>query len=587
MPVASSRGRASRAAATLLTALALGACGSEPVAPTETGNSASAGPIENVAELTGARFSYGATGACTRLTGDGAQYLLVPQFASGGGNEGPRKTSYFIGNENPTTTTVSLEGASARLVGGWTAAPGGPRRSWQQRFDGWLRAREHELAPQAAEVGRELRAERAVAGARIEAAATFPALRTFKTLNNIDGTSFSTVTAALRYVGQNIVIYQDTAAPANGFSDSELQSFGNLFDQTLYPIDTAAFGPPSDIDANGKVIVLMTPKVNALVSAASCTQDQSFVTGYFFGFDLGSRDSTRSNRGEVFYTFTPDPTGRYSCAHSVQDVERIVPATFIHELQHMISFGAHVLRRGGADEEVWLNEGLSIVAEELGSLHYEAKYPPGTCGPGIRTDCSQLFPDSSQGYIVGNLTYAFGYLADAPDTSITTFESTGTLAERGGVWLFLRWLGDHKGDAVFRALEETKLTGITNVTAAAGEPFPGLFADFGISTYTDSLPGLPRDAVPVRWRFVSRNLRQLYARLAAIHVVGPDYPVQPKPLAAAGGEQGAMVQGTMDWYILTTPAGATPVPLHLVRSDHRALPSSLVPQIGVFRLPTP
>ena len=580
MPVASSRGRASRAAAILLATLALGACGPDPVAPVLTCDAAATGSVLNLQELTGSRLSFGG-GECAKLGAGGATYLLVPQFASGGGSQGPRKTSYFIGNEDPAPA-ASLAGASAQLVGGWTAALDGPRPPWQQRFDGWLRAREHDLAPAAAEVGRALRAERATAGARVEAAVTFPALRTFKTLTNIDGTNFSTVTASLRYVGQNIVIYQDTAAPANGFTDTELQSFGNLFDQTLYPIDTAAFGSPSDIDANGKVIVLMTPKVNALVSATTCSQDQSFVTGYFFGFDLGSRDSTRSNRGEVFYTFTPDPTGRYSCAHSVADVERIVPATFIHELQHMISFGSHVLQRGGADEEVWLNEGLSIIAEELGSLHYENKYPPGTCGPGIRTDCTQLLPDSSQGYMQNNLVYAFTYLADAPDTSITSFESTGTLAERGGAWLFLRWLGDHKGAAVYRALEETKLTGIANVTGAAGEPFPGLFADFGISTYTDSLPGLPRDAVPARWRFLSRNLRQLYARLAEIHVVGPAYPVQPKPLAPTGGMQGAM-----DWYLLTTPAGATTVPLHLVRSDRRALSSSLVPQIGVFRLPTP
>src|SRR2546427_8348057 len=45
-------------------------------------------------------------------------------------------------------------------------------------------------------------------------------------------------------------------------------------------------------------------------------------------------------------------------------------STFIHEFQHMISFGQHYLGRAGAPEVLWLNEGLSHYAEEMGGRKY-------------------------------------------------------------------------------------------------------------------------------------------------------------------------------------------------------------------------
>ena len=132
-------------------------------------------------------------------------------------------------------------------------------------------------------------------------------------------------------------------------------------------LGVAAFGSVSDIDESGKIIVLMSQRINALVAKDEC--QQGIITGYFYGFDLSST-STNSNRGEVFYALVPDPQGAHSCSVSVASVQRIVPATFIHELQHMISYNQHVLTRGGAQERVWLNEGLSLIAEEIGS-----KYP--------------------------------------------------------------------------------------------------------------------------------------------------------------------------------------------------------------------
>src|SRR5207245_622782 len=115
---------------------------------------------------------------------------------------------------------------------------------------------------------------------------------------------------------------------------------------------------------NGVVLVLMTGKVNSLV-AAPCTT--GYVAGYFYGGDLLA-GYAGGNSAEIFYSMTPDPNATLSCAHTAAGVKHTVPGTFIHEFQHMISWGHHVTPSGtGLPEELWLNEGLSHYAEELGA----------------------------------------------------------------------------------------------------------------------------------------------------------------------------------------------------------------------------
>ena len=543
----------------------------EPIGVAEACDLASADTPVQLQELRGARVSFEDGGTCASLTGGGARYLVVPQFATQ--FREPTSTEYFVGNSE-------VDGTTARLAS-WLGPNAARRGSAQARLDARLRQLEGEYSADAALVGRQLRerpASFSIQGADGPTMSQFAATRTFKTLGNVSGTSFRTVTATLKYTGTHIAVYVDNESPS-GFTDADIARLGSLFDQRLYPLGAGAFGDPSDIDANGKVIVLMSPRVNALVNASEC-RDDGFITGYFFGFDLASRDTSRANRGEVFYTLVPDPQGTFSCAHALADVEDIVPATFIHELQHMISYNEHVIKRGGEEEDTWLNEGLSLIAEETASRYYEAQYPP----PNGRQTPDQLFPDSSQGFITNNLIYAYDYLLQSPSVSVTTFESSGTLEERGAAFLFLRWLLDQKGEALARSLVQSNLTGIQNVSAKAGEPFENLFGDFSVAVWTDSLPGIAREAVPARYRFTSRNLRRLFARLHSIGAVGPfAFPIVPAELPTQGGLTGAMVPGTMSHYIVES--GTAAVPLHLVRSDQRELDPDLSPQVSVFRLP--
>lgn len=528
-----------------------------------------------------------ATVACTAgvgitLQGGGASYLVVPQFATGSAPNTP--TPYSIGlASGASATLVAVDGPSLEITpalsGSGSFRPPTRLDARQRALDALLM---NEARRQAERGGRESR--RLSPSTRMRAATVPPlnSLQQFQVLSSESPIRFTRVGARLSYVGTNVLIYIDTLAPANGFTTDQLTAFGQLFDQTLYPLDTATFGPPTDIDQNGHLIMLLSPLVNGLTPKNECAT-QGFVGGFFVGGDLGLTDTT-SNKGEIFYSLVPDPNGTVSCTHTVAELEETTGATFLHELQHLINFGQHVLVHGGRAERGWLDEGMSIVGEELGSLYYENKYPP----PTGRTNPAQLFPDSSQGYINGLLFDSYEYLLKT-DTATVTLHSDADngLAWRGGDWLLARWLGDQKGTGIYKAMVESNLTGTANIANAAGESFDALFGDFSLSLYTDSLPGIPKSSIPSRDRFAYRNLRRMYQRLYDTSQPSSDVP-RPFPIVTvplSGKISASMVPGTMSFYRLDTTTGESTVTVQFSAPDGTPLNGTLHPQVSIFRLP--
>jgi hypothetical protein len=516
----------------------------------------------NLAPLAGGVVSLPAP--CAQLSSASGKYLAVTQYAVQGTT--PAQTAFQLKAGAGTATALIAGGSpqpNARLTGmEGTSMPA------QMEFDGRLRALERDIP--LTEVIRS-RDSRVAMSLRVASAAD--TLRSFSVLTSTSGGQFVTTQARLRYEGTRVWVYEDTGVHTT-FSNSEYAAFGKQFDEVLYPIDTAAFGSPSDIDANGHIIVLLSQKINQLTPAADC-QTKGFVAGYFYGYDLST--GTGANRAEIFYSVAADSIGEFSCAHTRADITRLTPATFIHEFQHMISYNQHVLVRGGRSEVTWLNEGLSHIAEELGGKYYENKYP----APLGRTNASQLFPDSAQGFTPPQFRNAYAYLLTSTTHSVTTFEGLGTLEERGAAWLFLRWLGDQKGEGIYRQLDQTDRTGIDNIADKASESFPTLFGDFGIATYADSIDGVARSSIPQRYRFVSRNTRQIFARL---------YPFKPNPItptavACNTNASATMLQGTSGYFLVGGSAGCPSAQLSLTSSSSTAISSSLSPQIAIFRLP--
>ena len=586
---------------TLALILAAACTSHDATAPTSRGPSFSNNPCSvsgtlQLAVAQTARVDCSNGGTTLTVAGNGASYLVVAQFATSLVPD--NLVPYHVSSGN--AISASIAGATiaslsrvANPFASRATIPAGAlptsKRTTQLAFDHMLRARARQLVSSGAWRPAALRA-RAAASLRIAPSTSTAAavtaspdsVRSFRVLSNANGSAFTSVGARLEYAGRDVLIYVDTLSPANGFTSSQLTAFGQLFDQTLYPIDTAAFGPPTDVDQNGHVIMLMSPVVNALTSTTDC--QNGYIAGFFDEEDLGAPvNDPNSNQGEIFYSIVPDPNGVSSCVHSTDDVGFSVPATFMHELQHLISFSQHVVVHGGDSEFGWLDEGLSIVAEELGSRYYEQKCPGTAC----RTNPDQIFPDSSQGFVENFLYDSYQY-AFLPDTASVTLHSDADdgFSWRGGDWLLMRWLGDQMGTSVFRKLDGSALTGVANIENATGQAFPVLFSDFGLALYTDSMPGLPRTTAPAADRFVSRNVRQLWNRLFVTSQgsLPLAFPVQ---LFAISNDtsRAVMDPGTMSFFRLDTPTNQATVSIQFSGPAGAALPVSVKPQLAIFRLP--
>jgi len=417
-------------------------------------------------------------------TGSAIEYLVVPQSAS----SIPDDSQAFKLGGNPL--------AAPPAPGAPLASAFGPNVA--QQFDLRLRLSEREFA---AQVPRPLRAPpRAPA---LVTPVDSGHVGTFKVCNTLDcdprkPATLSTVTATALKVGAHIAIFVDNAAPQPGLSQTDLDNLRSVFDTRLYETDTLAFGRESDIDNNGMVIVLMSGKVNALVTSSACTTT-GYVAGYFFGADLITTPPfATGNNGEIFYSIVPDPSGTLSCAHSVTAVTQLVPVTFVHEFQHMISFNQHFLLHctvagcTAPPEDLWLNEGLSHYAEENGGR---------TFLPDTATYCN---------YVFGDLYNAGQYFTAPQSHFLVDTAGIGGLANRGAYWLFVRYLVDQVGatlgsaDSVTRRLDMTALTGAANVShAAGGTSFPTILEQWALANYVSDLPGF---SAPPELQYLLRDL---------------------------------------------------------------------------------
>jgi hypothetical protein len=351
-----------------------------------------------------------------------------------------------------------------------------------------------------------------------------------------------------------------------------------LFDTLLYAADTSAFGRESDIDANGVVIVLMTGKVNSLVPSPC---NGGYIAGFFYGGDLLA-GFTGGNASEIFYSMVPDPLGALSCLHSAAGVKHTVPATFIHEFQHMISFNQHVLLRGSrTGEDLWLNEGLSHYAEELGAR----LFLPGD----TTTFCYFVF---------GDLYNSAQYLAAPESHVLVDTVGIGGLANRGAYWLFVRFVVDQfssdtsrlANNVVTRALDVTTFTGAANVSNATGTPFATVVERWALANYVSDLPTFtpPPELQYRRWRFRTDYQTIRTACVARISPAPPfpsGYPLSPvSGDGSAINLGGTLHSGSGSYYIAQQAAGAAGFTLLFSNSTGYPLPTSLAPRLNVLRL---
>ena len=519
------------------------ACGGDPSGPVPTTAvvDLQAGQYQNFSgsEVSGA-MAFPTAGA------QGAWYLVIGQLASGVSD---------VGGD------LRLGGASVVAGGMSPFAEPAARLSAADRFHTMLRLQEAAFARQAQQNPWLRMTPLASAVPRVPPQVGDK--RTFKVCGDLDCAALKTVTATAQWVGQHAAIFVDDTVPGGGFTSTDLSEIGTQFDGVLYPIDVDRFGAESDIDGNGVVVVLLTDAVNALVPKPGC--NDAFVTGFFYGADLAPGLAQQHNNGEVFFGMVPDPSGQVACVYSTSLVKRVMPVTFIHEFQHMISFNQKVLLRGSSPEVLWLNEGLSHLAEELGGMHYDSL--------GDQTWKSR--------FQIGNLYNAYQYLLEPNAHHLLVTDATGTLEERGAAWLFVRWLLDRYGANTSRALVQTPLIDVLAVQQAAGNtPIETLLTRWALALYVSDLPNFtPPAAIP----YTSWHFRTTYASL---HQQDPSNFPLPFPLTP-DSSIGATVLLTGT---LQAGSGAYVQPRQLANGDAFSLTftvgaaASAGPQVTVLRL---
>ena len=450
---------------------------------------------------------------CVRVPGAGARYLVVVQAT---GTVGAAKYGHVL--------TGLAQAGTPTLAGPSVVAPPlqAPRGALgiSESFEAGLRAREASL------VGGQPRGARPAAVA--PALAQVPSVgdkRSFKVLNSSGG--FDDVTAVVRLVSDEAVFYVDQKAPAGGFTDQDLSRFALDFDEVIYPTDTAAFGTPTDLDGNERVVILFTPTVNSLTPRGAA----GFIGGFFYGLDL-LQDREGSNKAEIFYGMVPDPTGLFSDARTREQVMEAMPAILAHEFQHMIHFSERVVKLAAdGTEALWLSEGLAQMAEELVA----------------RAFLKRGDPVAADGYREGNRKRARFYLADPSAVSLIVSTGQGSLEERGAGWLYTLYLWDRGGgDDVLRRLVRSTLTGTANVEEVMGAPWPDIFSDWAAALYLDGT-----GPQPYAFEYPSVDLRALLRSTTP-------YPLMPESVGSQDfSRAGVLWSSSARHYIVVPPTSGT------------------------------
>ena len=562
--------------------MTVAACGGDPPGPNP-------GPSLDCAQVQPTSLAVGgftivdptAEGGCVAVPSlpaagaGGAEHLYLAVSTAGAEVTGGITAPYSISG-NPAGSTTRVTELPSPLVSAFKAPPSAAR------FHRMLREREQALARDPA---RQLFGARAggVTAPSFAAAPGVGSEKSFFVCTNSDCDNFVSVTATAEVVADKVAIYVDNASTVTQrYSTLELNDIAKIFDDFLYPIDTLNFGRESDIDANGVVQVLLTPRINAL--SPNCNSSGSVILGYFFALDL--LVDANSNNGEVFYSLVPDPLNAQCTIQKESFAKPNLAPTFVHEFQHMISYAQHAIVRNGNSEDTWLNEGLSHYAEELAG-----RIVPDTTGQAAGTTYTQ--------YALSNYLNAYEYLSDIEANFLISPEgSGGSLEERGAGWLFVRWAADEfgtgadnlaqlrvRGTAFTQALVQTNLNGSLNVQAQTGESFSTLVTQWQLANYLDDLPNFSPSSD--RLRYITINLRQQFASL---HNQDPanfplTYPLVPD-VSNNGvyNHVGTLRQGSGRHVRILQSSGATGVEFLLSNTNDGAVSANAVPRVGLVRV---
>ncbi len=492
----------------------------------------------------------------------GGDYALVPFFAVRNGRT-QLKVSAVGGNLQSASELGAAASLGASGVAGFPRTGAGAEASHtlhmnlRDRMGGevskLLRASGGSLANRAGTSGApSLAAASGAATAGAVVAASVPAVGDLLQLNVplFNGIisacdNRNTRPARVAAVTRRAIIVHDQGNPVGGFTDAEYRAFGEQFDNLVFPVDSAAFGLPTDLDeSGGRVIVFFTQEVNRLTPPGS----SGYIGGFFWAGDLFPRVSNAgfegcpaSNAGEIFYIMVPDPVR--AGPFTKENVQRGAIGTLAHEMEHLISASRRLYLLNAPLEESWLDEGLAHIAEELVFYRATGLQPRQNLG------LSQLQQNvhAADTYMLDNLLRYMTYL-EKPDSN--SLIGQDDLPTRGAAWAFLRYAADRLSgpdEAFFYNLVNSRETGGANVSARIGEDAIDWMQDWTLSVYTDdAVSGVDERYLQPSWHFRS---------IMPIFTTRGNFPLRTIPLTSAGTAQADLLGGGTAFFRFGIPSG--------------------------------
>lgn len=254
------------------------------------------------------------------------------------------------------------------------------------------------------------------------------------------------ITATCQKLGSHCAIFVDNSYlnDAN-LTASVINSVANYFDNVVYPTNTSVFGNAEDTDNESRILIVFSPLDR---------YGGSLVVGYFYAIDKFANDPTHpqlkySNECDAFYLTIPQ-----------NDYELgLFNGTLPHEFQHMINFDRHVVNNAPSVEMLWVNEGLSELADFLCTQNSASR----------RASIKE-------------------YLKDPDSLTWWDYDPTYTLKNYCASRLFALYLYDRfylsggKQDLI-KNLVNNVLVGVKNVEEVTGVAFNQLFKDWAAALY--------------------------------------------------------------------------------------------------------
>jgi hypothetical protein len=522
------------------------------------------------------------TNLCVAAGASGSEYVLIP-FVS---DSFPTRHSVTVTSTNTVATTAGPSFSRNQAIGGGspfalsTSADYKLNRTFERR----LRLTEkRDLAPMMRMRGKPstlpalLRASRAEARAQSQAQfslnpngpaskitglAATPTVGTLIRLNSngnvaCDSASRQNAIGRVAAVSKSAIVIADTTSPAGGFSDADFASFATTFDTLIFPVDTANFGAPFDMDNNGRIVLFFTPAVNKLTPKGATY----FIGGFFFSRDLFPVTATTqvpfacagSNEGEMFYLPVVDPSKTINEQFAVKTaMQTQTIGTLIHEFQHLINASRRIYITDANDfEDVWLNEGMSHTAEELLYQRITGFTPKSDLNLATIT-ATQARLDAVNTYQLQNLYRLSDYMA-ATETS-SAYVQNDSLETRGGTWGLLRYAMDQSPGTqsqYLHSLVNSAFNGARNFDAVFAGAFPNTFAwtqAFNIALFTDNA-GFTIDP---KYTILSWNFRSILPQVNT-----NVFPLKTRALLGGAAQTLSMQGGSAGYLRFRINAGQT------------------------------